>query len=394
MKRLCELQLSGQRVLLRADLNVVLGAKGTITDDSRLEAILPTLRYILGKGASVVLISHLGRPKGPDKQLSLQPVAHKLSELMKQPVDMAADCVGEEAKRKSAALAQGSILVLENLRFHAEETTPQEAFAKELSAHGHCYVNDAFGTAHRMHASTVLLAKYFEEKGMGLLIEHELKAVERVLKNPRPPSIAIAGGAKVSDKVALLNNLSHHVQALAIGGAMANTFSLAMGGSVGASLVEEKAVNDALLVVENCKKTGVPLHLPVDVHITRPEAPGKELRYCAAGEIPKGWAAFDIGPATMLHYQKVIQAHKTLLWNGPMGVTEIEPFGAGTAGVAAAVATATAAEAGNFSLVGGGDSLAALKKLGQSHAISHLSTGGGALLCALEGSTLPALEAL
>lgn len=394
MLTLSSFNFSGKKALVRVDLNVPQDANGKVTDDSRARAIVPTVEKILNDGGSAILMSHLGRPKGKvNPAMSLKPVAEYLSGLLGKPVLFATDCVGEDAKAKAAALKSGEVLVLENLRFHPEEEAGDEGFAKQLSELGDVYVNDAFGTAHRAHASTTIVAKFFPEaKLFGHLMQGEIDSVGKVLGNPQRPMTAIVGGSKVSSKIAVLENLLNSCDELIIGGGMANTFVKAMGGQTGSSLVEEDLLDTARTVIEQAKAKGVKLHIPTDAVVADAFAATANTDQCAADAVPDGWMALDIGPKSIEAFRNAILGSKTILWNGPMGVFEMEPFQQGTIAIANAVAEAT--EKGAFSLVGGGDSVAAVNQFGLAEKISYVSTGGGAMLEYLEGKVLPGIKAV
>jgi phosphoglycerate kinase len=385
---------TGKKALVRVDLNVPQDANGNVTDDTRARAILPTVNKILKDGGSAILMSHLGRPKGKVVPgMSLKPVAEHLSALLAEPVQFASDCIGPDAKTKAGALKAGEVLVLENLRFHPEEEAGDEAFSKALAELGDVYVNDAFGTAHRAHASTTVVAKFFPtDKLFGHLLQAEIDSVGKVLGEPERPMTAIVGGSKVSSKIEVLENLLNSCDELIIGGGMANTFVKAMGGNTGASLVEEDLLETARAIVEKAKKKGVKLHIPTDAVVADAFAENANTDQCAANIVPDGWMALDIGPKTIETFRAAVLRSRTLLWNGPMGVFEMEPFQQGTIAIANAVAEAT--EKGAFSLVGGGDSVAAVNQFGLSEQISYVSTGGGAMLEYLEGKVLPGIAAI
>ncbi len=383
------LDLAGRRVLTRVDFNVPL-AGGAVADDTRIRAALPTIRAILAApDASVVLMSHLGRPNGVRRpELGLAPAAERLAALLERPVQMAPDCVGPEVERRAASLAPGAILLLENLRFHAGEEVGDEAFARQLAALGDAYVNDAFGAAHRAHASTATVARYLPS-GAGLLMEREVAALGNLLAAPRRPFVAIVGGAKVSSKVAVLDNLLPKVDTLLIGGAMAYTFLAARGTAVGNSLVEQELVAAAGALLERAGELGVRLLLPCD-HVTAAAlADDAERGETEGADIPAGAIGVDIGPRTVAAFGAAIADAGTVMWNGPMGVFEVAPFAAGTFAVAEAVAAC-----GGTTVVGGGDSVAAINAAGVADRISHVSTGGGASLELLEGRELPGVAAL
>ncbi|MCW5899739.1 MAG: phosphoglycerate kinase [Flavobacteriales bacterium] len=394
MHTLSSFDFSGKKALVRVDLNVPQDATGQITDDTRARAILPTVRKILGDGGSAILMSHWGRPKGKvDPAMSLKPVAEHLGVLLGRPVVFAIDCVGDDARAKAASLKPGEVLVLENLRFHPEEEAGEEGFAKKLSELGEVYVNDAFGTAHRAHASTTIVAKFFPQaKLFGHLMQAEIDSVGRVLGAPQRPMTAIVGGSKVSSKIAVLENLLGKCDELIIGGGMANTFVRAMGGQTGASLVEEDLLDTARGIVEQARTKGVKLHLPTDAVVADAFLANANTDQCPADAVPDGWMALDIGPRSIEAFRHAIMGSRTILWNGPMGVFEMEPFRQGTVAIAQAVAEAT--EKGAFSLVGGGDSVAAVNQFGLADRISYVSTGGGAMLEYLEGRVLPGIAAI
>ena len=384
----------GRRALVRVDLNVPQDAHGNVTDDARARAIVPTVKKILADGGSAILMSHLGRPKGkPNPAMSLRPVAVHLEKLLGVPVQFATDCVGDDAGKKAAALKPGEVLVLENLRYHPEEEAGDEDFSKQLAALGDVYVNDAFGTAHRAHASTTIVAKFFPgDKLFGYLIESELKSVSRVLEQPQRPLCAIVGGAKVSSKIEVLENLLGKCDEVIIGGGMAFTFIKAQGGQVGTSLVEDDHLETAKTILKKAAEKGVKLHLPADAVIADAFADNANTDQCAANAIPDGWMGLDIGPKAIEAFSAAITRSRTILWNGPMGVFEMKSFQKGTVAIASAVADATAA--GAFSLVGGGDSVAAVNQFGLADKISYVSTGGGAMLEYLEGKVLPGIAAI
>jgi phosphoglycerate kinase len=385
---------AGKRALVRVDLNVPQDANGRVTDDTRARAIVPTVKKIDSDGGSAILMSHLGRPKGKvNPGMSLKPVAEHLSELLGRPVLFATDCVGSDAKAKAAALKPGEVLVLENLRFHPEEEAGDVAFAKTLSELGDVYVNDAFGTAHRAHASTTIVARFFPTaKLFGYLMQAEIDSVGKVLGDPQRPLTAIVGGSKVSSKIEVLQNLIGKCDELIIGGGMANTFVKAMGGQIGASLVEEDLLDTARGIIEEAKARGVKLHIPTDAVVADAFAENANTDQCAADAVPDGWMALDIGPKSVEAFRAAVLRSRTLLWNGPMGVFEMKPFQQGTIAIAKAVAEAT--ENGAFSLVGGGDSVAAVNQFRLAEKIGYVSTGGGAMLEYLEGKVLPGIAAI
>ena len=384
----------GKKALVRVDLNVPQDANGKVTDDTRARAIVRTVKKITNDGGSAILMSHLGRPKGKvNPAMSLRPIAEHLSGLLGQPVLFAADCVGLDAKAKAAALKPGEVLVLENLRFHPEEEAGDEAFSKALSELGNVYVNDAFGTAHRAHASTTIAAKFFPTaKLFGYLMQAEIDSVGKVLGDPKRPLVAIIGGSKVSSKLAVLENLIAKCDEVVIGGGMAFTFIKAEGGQVGKSLVEDDQIETAKAILASAMDKGVQLHLPTDAVVADAFADNANTDVCSAMAIPDGWMGLDIGPETIGTFGAAVKRAKTILWNGPMGVFEMPSFQKGTIRIAEAVADAT--NYGAFSLVGGGDSVAAVNQFGLADKISYVSTGGGAMLEYLEGKVLPGIKAV
>ncbi len=394
MQTMDNFNFKGRKALVRVDLNVPLDADLNVADDTRARAILPTVRKILSDGGSAILMSHLGRPKGKvNPAMSLEPVAKHLAGLLGVPVQFATDCIGEQARAKAAALKPGEVLVLENLRFHPEEEQGDEAFSKALAALGDVYVNDAFGTAHRAHASTTIVAHYFPQaKLFGYLVASELDSLSKVLDRPQKPLCAVVGGAKVSSKIEVLRNLLVKCDELIIGGGMAFTFIKVMGGQVGNSLVEDDHAATARVILAAAKDKGVKLHLPVDAVVADAFADNANTDLCPADAIPAGWMGLDIGPASIAQFSEVIKRSRTILWNGPMGVFEMPSFQKGSLAVAQAVADATAN--GAFSLVGGGDSVAAVNRFGLADKISYVSTGGGAMLEYLQGKVLPGIAAV
>ncbi len=384
-----DLDLKGKRVFIRVDFNVPLDENLNITDDRRIRSALPTINYAIDEGAKVILASHLGRPKGkPDPRYSLAPVAKRLKRLLNKDVIFAPDCIGPQVKNIVDKMQPGDVVLLENLRFHEGETKNDEAFAKELASLADYYVNDAFGTAHRAHASIVGIARHLPSAA-GFLLKKEIEYLKGVVNNPVRPFVAILGGAKVSGKIGVLENLESNVDKVLIGGGMAFTFIKAMGYEVGDSLVEEDMIETAQRIRKKLKEKGVKFYLPVDCVIAQSLEPGAETKIVPTLEIPKGWKALDIGPATARLFSEALQNAKTILWNGPMGVFEIDAFSRGTFAVARAVADAYA-----LTIVGGGDTDLAVHRAGVTDSISFISTGGGATLQLLEGKELPGIAAL
>ena len=384
-----------KRALVRVDFNVPLNKETLeVTDDTRIRAALPTIKHILDKGGSVVLVSHLGRPKeGPEDKFSLRHIVGKIEELLGKPVKFAADCIGPAAFDMSSRLKPGEVLLLENVRFYKQETTGTESFAEQLAQHGDVYVNDAFGTAHRAHASTTVVANFFpHDKMFGFLLEAEIESVDRVLNSKDKPLTAIVGGAKVSSKITIIERLLDKVDNLIVGGGMAYTFVKAMGGSVGNSLVEDDYLDTAREILEKAKSKGVNLYIPTDTIAADKFDNNASTELVAIDEIPNGWMGLDVGPESAKACAKIIEDSKLILWNGPMGVFEMSNFQSGTAEVAKAIVRAT--EKGAFSLIGGGDSVAAINQFGLADKVSYVSTGGGAMLEYLEGIELPGIKAI
>ena len=394
MKTIDDVNFSGKKALIRVDFNVPLDENFNITDDNRIQGAAPTIKKILSDGGSVVLMSHLGRPKdGPTDKYSLKHIVSHLSAVLGVDVQFANDCIGEEAAEKSANLKAGEVLLLENLRFYKEEEKGDKNFAEKLAKLGDVYVNDAFGTAHRAHASTAIVAAFFpDNKFAGQLLAAEINNAEKVLNNPNRPFTAIMGGAKVSDKIQLIEALLDKVDNLIIGGGMAYTFVKARGGEIGKSLVENDKLDLANELVKKADEKGVNLVLPTDAQIADKFAEDSPTYDGPNDAIPADKEGLDIGPESSAHFAEVIGASNTLLWNGPMGVFEFDTFAKGTKAVADAVVAAT--ERGAFSLIGGGDSAAAVSKFGMTEHVSYVSTGGGALLEYMEGKALPGVQAL
>lgn len=394
MKTLSSFNFTDKRALIRVDFNVPLDADLRVTDASRIEAAKPTIIHILENGGSVVLMSHLGRPDGkPSDAFSLKHLVEKIEEVIGVSVQFSPDTIGAEAEKRAEELEPGQILLLENLRFFNEETDGDEGFAASLARLGHIYVNDAFGTAHRAHASTAIIAKFFpENKCFGLLMEKEILAIEQVLKTGEHPITAIMGGSKVSSKITIIENVLPAIDHLIVGGGMTYTFVKALGGSVGDSICENDKLDLALSILEKAKQHNVTVHLPVDVIAANDFAENADTKVVDANAIESGWQGLDAGPKTLEIFEKVILTSKTILWNGPVGVFEMEAFAGGTKAIGRFVQAAT--EKGAFSLVGGGDSVSAVKQFGFSDKVSYVSTGGGAMLESLEGKTLPGVAAI
>ncbi len=392
VKNVDSLSFSGKKALVRVDFNVPLDEHFQVTDDTRIQAAVPTIQKILNDGGAAILMSHLGRPKGgPEDKYSLRHIVSAVEAAIGQKISFASDCIGEEASQKAAQLGAGQVLLLENLRFYKEEEKGDEAFAAKLAQLGDVYVNDAFGTAHRAHASTAVIAANFSQKVAGYLMESELTNADKVLGNPERPYTAIMGGAKIADKILIIERLLEKVDNLIIGGGMSYTFAKAQGGSIGTSLLEADKLDFVLELMEKAKAKGVNLILPVDTVIADDFSNTANQGVVNKGEIPGNWMGLDIGPKTRELFGKVILESKTILWNGPMGVFEMESFNKGTKAIAEYVAQAT--RNGAFSLIGGGDSAAAVNKFGYTDQVSYVSTGGGALLEHMEGKVLPGVAA-
>lgn len=391
IKYINELPIDNKRVFIRVDFNVAI-KDGSIKDDTRIRAAMPTIEYALSKNARVILASHLGRPKGGahEEKFSLAPVAERLSEFLgDRKVLFPEDCVGDTIKKLSRELEPGQVMLLENLRFHAEEEKNDEAFSKQLASLADVYINDAFGTAHRAHASTAGMVKFFELRGAGFLMKKEVESLGRILINPDKPFVAILGGAKVSDKIAVIENLLNLVNTLIIGGGMAYTFLKAKGCGIGKSLFENDKIHTASKILERASLKGINVILPID-HIVAPElSEGVTPQTTPDAEIPDNMMGLDIGPKTTEEFAAAVSTAKTIFWNGPLGVFEVEKFSSGTMEIANAVA-----QSGAMSIIGGGDSVAAVKAAGVADKISHISTGGGASLEFIEGRKLPGLVAL
>ena len=390
MKTIRDLELNGKRVLIRTDFNVPMNEQGEITDDLRIRMVLPTLKYALAQDAKVIIASHSGRPKGKRvEKYSLAPIAKRLTELIGKEVTLAKDCVGPEVEAALAALNAGEILLLENLRYHAEEEANDPEFSKQLAALADVYINDAFAVSHRAHASVAGVTEHVKEKAAGLLLHKELDYFHRAIDAPRRPLIAIVGGAKVSSKLKALTRMLDKVDKMLIGGAMANTFLKSQGLAVGASKVEDDLLESARQILADAKAKGVKVYLPVDVIAADRFAPDAVCKQVTVQDIPEGWMALDIGPASFLCFTHVLADAKTIVWNGPMGAFEMDAFSRGTMALAHVVASSHA-----FSITGGGDSNAAVTQAGEAENISYMSTGGGAFLELMEGKELPGVLAL
>ena len=393
MRTLANQDFSNRRAVVRVDFNVPIDDEFQVTDSTRITAAKETIDHILNQGGSCVLISHLGRPKGKDPKLSLSHIVSKVEEILQVPVTFFGDCIGSEVEQATASLAPGSVILMENLRFYKEETSGDLDFAEGLSKLGDCYVNDAFGTAHRAHASTTIMAQFFkEDKFFGRLLEKEVNAIEKIMNTGEKPVLAILGGAKVSSKITIIENMLDKIDHLIIGGGMVYTFAKAQGGSVGRSICEDDYCQYALQLLEKAKSKGVEVHLPTDVIIAEDFSNDANQKVCKVGEIPDEWEGLDAGPETLKNFEQIVMQSKTILWNGPLGVFEFENFSNGTITLGEHIANSTAA--GAFSLVGGGDSVAAVKQFGFEDKMSYISTGGGAMLESLEGKTLPGIAAL
>ncbi len=407
---------AGKRAIIRVDFNVPLDADFNVTDDTRIRAAIPTIKKVLAGGGSVILMSHLGRPKGPEDKFSLKHIIPTIEKLLGQKIEFATDCMGADAAEKSAALKPGQVLLLENLRFYAEEEgkprglkedatdeekkaakakvkESQKEFTKKLAGYADVYINDAFGTAHRAHASTALIAEYFpNDKMFGYIMEGELKAIDSVLEAPQKPFTAILGGSKVSTKITIIESLMEKVDNLILGGGMTYTFMAAMGGKIGKSICEKDQFDTAKAIMEKAKKLGVNLVLAEDAKCGDAFSNDANTKICPANDIPDGWEGMDIGPKTAEKFRKVIADSKTILWNGPVGVFEFDTFADGSKAIAEAIVEATAK--GAYSLIGGGDSVACINKFGMADRVSYVSTGGGALLEYMEGKELPGVTAI
>ena len=393
MRTLKDLNFKNQRAIIRVDFNVPLNDKMDVTDTTRIEAAKPTIEHILSEGGSCVLISHLGRPKGEDPKCSLSNIVKTVSSILGVPVFFSKNCIGEIAQSQASLLKSGEVLLMENLRYHNEETSGDLAFSKELSKLGTIYVNDAFGTAHRAHSSTTIIAQFFNHnKCFGRLLEKEVLSIEKVMKSGEPPVLAIIGGAKVSSKITIIESLLDKVDHLIIGGGMVYTFTKAMGGKVGNSICEPDYCEYALQLMDKAKQKGVTIHLPTDVIAGDKFSNDANQMIFDVMNIQDDWEGMDAGPKSINKFHELILSCRTILWNGPMGVFEFPKYAKGTIEIGESIALAT--KSGSFSLVGGGDSVAAVKQFGLENKMSYISTGGGAMLESLEGKILPGIKAL
>jgi phosphoglycerate kinase len=393
MKTLNNFDFNAKKAIIRVDFNVPLDENFNVTDATRIEAAKPTIDVILAQGGSVILMSHLGRPKGAEDKYSLKHILKTTSDILGVPVQFASNCVGEEAQNAAKNLLPGQVLLLENLRFHDEEEAGDVAFAKELASLGDIYVNDAFGTAHRAHASTTIIAQFFPtSKCFGTLLAKEIESLNKVLKNSEKPVTAVLGGSKVSSKITVIENILDKVDHMIIGGGMTFTFVKALGGKIGDSICEDDKQELALEILRLAKEKGVQIHIPVDVIAANDFSNTADTQIVDVNEIPDGWQGLDAGPKSLANFEKVIMESKTILWNGPLGVFEMESFAKGTIALGNYIAAST--ENGAFSLVGGGDSVAAVKQFGLEDKMSYVSTGGGAMLEMLEGKVLPGIAAI
>ena len=393
MKTLNDFNFNNKKAIIRVDFNVPLDENFKVTDATRIEAAKPTIDIILKDGGSVILMSHLGRPKGVEAKYSLQHIVAKTEEILGQKVHFASDCIGEIAENAAKNLQPGEILLLENLRFYAEEEKGDVEFSKKLASLGDIYVNDAFGTAHRAHASTTIIAQFFQDaKCFGYLLAKEIESIEKVLKNSEKPVVAILGGSKVSSKITVIENILDKVNHMIIGGGMTFTFIKALGGKIGNSICEDDKLELAIEILKQAKEKGVQIHLPVDVVAADAFSNDANTQVVDVKNIPDGWQGLDAGPKSLEIIKRIILDSKTILWNGPLGVFEMESFANGTISLGEFIAESTAN--GAFSLVGGGDSVAAVKQFGLEPKMSYVSTGGGAMLEMLEGRTLPGIAAI
>ena len=393
MKTLNDFNFNNKKAIIRVDFNVPLDENFKVTDATRIEAAKPTIDKILKDGGSVILMSHLGRPKGIEANYSLQHIVSKTEEILGQKVHFASDCIGETAEIAAKNLQPGEILLLENLRFYPEEEKGDVAFSKKLAALGDIYVNDAFGTAHRAHASTTIIAQFFQgAKCFGYLLAKEIESIEKVLKNSEKPVVAFLGGSKVSSKITVIENILDKVNHMIIGGGMTFTFVKALGGKIGDSICEDDKLDLAIEILKQAKAKGVQIHIPVDVVAADSFSNNANTQIVDVNQIPDGWQGLDAGPKSLAIFRRIILDSKTILWNGPLGVFEMDNFSKGTIALGEYIAESTAN--GAFSLVGGGDSVAAVKQFGLEPKMSYVSTGGGAMLEMLEGRTLPGIAAI
>ncbi len=393
MKTLQDFNFKNQKAVIRVDFNVPLDENFNVTDTTRIEAAKPTIDHILSEGGSVILLSHLGRPKGVEEKYSLKHIVKTATEILGTEVLFASDCVGDIAESAAKNLQPGQVLLLENLRFYVEEEAGDVAFAKQLATLGDIYVNDAFGTAHRAHASTTIIAQFFEgKKCFGALLTKEIESLNRVLKNSEKPVTAVLGGSKVSSKITVIENILDKIDHMIIGGGMTFTFVKALGGKIGNSICEDDKMELALAILKIAKEKGVQIHIPVDVVAADAFSNDAQTQIVGVREIPDGWQGLDAGPKSLAAFKKVIMDSKTILWNGPLGVFELPAFANGTITLGNYIAESTAN--GAFSLVGGGDSVSAVKQFGLEEKMSYVSTGGGAMLEMLEGRTLPGVAAI
>ena len=393
MKTLNDFDFKNKKAIIRVDFNVPLDENFKVTDTTRIDAAKPTIDAILAQGGSVILMSHLGRPKGVEEKYSLKHILSTTSEILGVPVQFASNCIGKDATSAASNLKSGEVLLLENLRFHVEEEAGDVAFAKELASLGDIYVNDAFGTAHRAHASTTIIAQFFpNKKCFGLLLAQEIESLNKVLKNSEKPVTAVLGGSKVSSKITVIENILDKVDHMIIGGGMTFTFVKALGGKIGDSICEDDKQDLALEILRLAKEKGVQIHIPIDVVAANAFSNDAQTQIVDVKEIPDGWQGLDAGPKSLENFKKVIMESKTILWNGPLGVFEMPSFANGTIALGNFIAESTAN--GAFSLVGGGDSVAAVKQFGLEDKVSYVSTGGGAMLEMLEGRTLPGIAAI
>jgi len=393
MKTVNDINFSGKKAVIRVDFNVPLDENFNVTDSNRIEAAKPTIAKILNDGGSVILMSHLGRPKAQEEKYSLKHIVNEVSRVLGKPVQFADDCIGSQAVEKAKDLKSGEVLLLENLRYYKEEEAGDITFSEKLAALGNVYVNDAFGTAHRAHASTTIIAQSFpNNKYVGLLLAKEIESLDKVLKNSEKPVTAVLGGSKVSSKITVIENILDKIDHLIIGGGMTFTFVKAVGGKIGSSICEDDKLDLALEILEKAKEKNVEVHLPVDVVIADAFSNEANTKTVEVNEIPEGWQGLDVGEKTLEKFKDVILNSKTILWNGPVGVFEMEKFANGTIKLGDYIAEAT--QNGAFSLVGGGDSVAAVKQFGLEFKMSYVSTGGGAMLEMLEGKVLPGIDAI